>query len=462
MAAFLLLGRIIEKMFQQQKYLILFFALFFGASNGYAQETDDEVEYVPEFRLEYRNRIYNDKIHTVNFHKGGSSAGLPIINLNGGEKLELAFDDFSMKVEDLNYKIVHCDNEWNPSEIEYFQYITGSDEPFLNNYTFSTAFNQSYVQYKLYLPNEEIRFRVSGNYVVYIYRNGDPTKLLLSHRFYVTEDKVLIRAKVHPAFNPAFRDKKHEIDFAIDFSKYQIINPADAIKVTLIQNNRTDNAITDLKPLFISNSTLEYNHNGPNSFWAGNEQRYADLRNLNLKSENIDGFITRSDSTHVFIIPMKERRMHRQGNLQGSLYGGRVIGSKSFNHTTASDIDYCMVYFYLNQENEDPNGDFYVFGELSNFEFSERFKMIYEPEKKRYRLAAYLKQGMYNWQILYSKDGITGDVNRIENSFTDAENSYSILVYHKDITADYVRLIKHTALFFPSEQSQFRFNLNRD
>jgi hypothetical protein len=159
---------------------------------------------------------------------------------------------------------------------------------------------------------------------------------------------------------------------------------------------------------------------------------------------------------------MKERRMHRQGNLLGSLYGGRVIGSKSFNHTTASDIDYCMVYFYLNQENEDPNGDFYVFGELSNFEFSERFKMIYEPEKKRYRLAAYLKQGMYNWQILYSKDGITGDVNRIENSFKDAENSYSILVYHKDITADYVRLIKHTALFFPSEQSQFHFNLNRD
>ena len=153
MAAFLLLGRIIEKMFQQQKYLILFLAIFLGANNGFAQETDDEIEYVPEFRLEYRNRIYNDKIHTVNFHKGGSSAGLPIINLNGGEKLELAFDDFSMKVEDLNYKIVHCDNEWNPSEIEYFQYITGSDEPFLNNYTFSTAFNQSYVHVFFPLEN---------------------------------------------------------------------------------------------------------------------------------------------------------------------------------------------------------------------------------------------------------------------------------------------------------------------
>jgi len=461
LAAFLLLGRIIENMFQFTKYLITLLFLFWGTFCS-AQELSEEVEYVPEYRLEYRNRIYNDQIHTINFHKGGSSAGLPIINLGGGVKLELTFDDFSMKVEDLNYRIVHCDDEWNPTPIQYFQYITGIEEPFINDYTFSTAFNQSYVQYKLYLPNEEIRFRISGNYLVYVYRNGDPTKLLLSHRFYVTEDKVQLKATIHPAFKPAYREKKHEIDFSIDYSNYQIINPADAIKVVLIQNSRTDNAINDLKPLFVSGNTLEYNHNGPNSFWAGNEQRFADLRNLNLKSENIDGFVTRIDSTHVFIEPMEERRMHRQGNLLGSLYGGRVIGSNSFNHTTASDIDYCMVYFYLKQENKDPNGDFYVFGELSNFELSERFKMEYEPEKKRYRLAVYLKQGMYNWQILYSRDGRSGDINRIENSFKEAENSYSILVYHKDITADYVRLIKHTALFFPSEQSQFRFNLNRD
>lgn len=460
MAAFLLLGRIIEVMFRTLGCFFLVVSFPFWLQ---CQDVDNnEIEYVPANRLEYRNKIYNDSIHTVNFHKRGTNAGLPIINLGGGERLELTFDDFSMKVEDLNYKIVHCDNEWKPTQLEYYQYITGNEEPFIFDYTFSTSFNQPYIQYQLLLPNEDVKFRLSGNYLIYVYRNGNPSKLLLSYRFYVTEDKVKINARVHPAFSPAYRNKKHEIDFSINYEKYQIINPADAVKVTLIQNNRTDNAITDLKPLFVSNNTLEYNHNGPNTFWAGNEQRFADLRNLNLKSENIDGFINRTDSIHVFLEPMKERRTHQQGNLRGTLYGGRVIGSKSFNHTSSSDIDYCMAYFYLEREYADPVGEFYVFGELSNYELSERFKMTYEEEKKRYRLAVYLKQGFYNWQILYSKDGAKGDVNKIEHSFTETENSYTILVYHKDITADYTRLIKHTTLFFPSQQSQFRSNLKNE
>ncbi len=446
-------------MIRTKFFITLLFSLISFCS--FAQEIDEDYDYAQESTLEYKNKIYNDQIHTLNFHKRGNSSGLPVINLNGGERLLLTFDDFSMKVEDLNYRIVHCDYDWKPTDLQYFQYISGNEEPFIYDLTFSTAFNQSYIQYSLSIPNDDVKFKASGNYLVYVYRNGDPSKLLLSHQFYVTEDRVQLKAYVHPAFSPSYRNKKHEIDFSIDHSKYPIINPSDAVKVTLLQNNRTDNAITDLKPLFVSNNTLEYNHNGPNTFWAGNEQRFADLRNLSQKTEGINGFVNRTDSVHVFLEPMKTRRMHRQGNLLGSIYGGRVIGSTAFNHTGASDIDYCIVYFYLEQEIEDPNGSYYVFGELSNNTLDDKFKMEYDSERKRYRLATYLKQGYYNWLVMYSKDGITGDVQRIEGSFIEAENSYSILVYHKDITADYTRLIKHSTLFYPSKQSQFRFDLKK-
>lgn len=422
---------------------------------------NNDIEYVPEGRLQFKNKVYNEKIHTVSLHKSQISSGLPIISLGGGERLELSFDDFSMSAEDLNYKIIHCDYNWEPTDLQYYQYITGLEEPFFSDFTYSTAFNQSYIHYSLSIPNTDVQFRISGNYLIYVYRNGDPSKLLLSYKFYVTENRIKLNTDIHPAFNPGDRNTKHEIDFSINHEKYQIINPADAIKVTLMQNNREDNAIKNLKPLFISNNTLDYNYNGENTFWAGNEQRFVDLRNLSQRTENIAGFVNRTDSIHVFLEPMATRRMHRQGDLRGTLYGGRQIGSTSFNHTSSTDIDYCMIYFYLEMEKKDPNGDYYIFGELSNYVLNNQFKMTYEPEKKRYRLAAYMKQGFYNWLIMYSKDGVTADVNKIEGSYIETENIYSILVYHDDITANYTKLIKYETYSYPSDQNQIRLRIGQ-
>ena len=59
------------------------------------------------------------------------------------------------------------------------------------------------------------------------------------------------------------------------------------IKATIIQNGRTDNKITNLRPLFVLNNLLDFNYNRVALMEGGNEFRYADLRSIRFLSERV-------------------------------------------------------------------------------------------------------------------------------------------------------------------------------
>ncbi|MDF1673975.1 MAG: DUF5103 domain-containing protein, partial [Vicingaceae bacterium] len=53
------------------------------------------------------------------------------------------------------------------------------------------------------------------------------------------------------------------------------------------------------------------------------------------------------------------------------------------------------------------------------------------------------KQGYYNYAYCFVKDGSknTGDISVIEGSHYEAENEYSILVYHRGVNDYYDKLV---------------------
>jgi hypothetical protein len=400
-----------------------------------------EVEYYTHDRFQYANKVYDEDIHTVQMHPLGNQASPPWLMLGGGSRLILSFDDFSMKVEDLNYRIIHCDFEWNKSDLDFFRYANGIEEGYITDLDYSRAFNQRYIHYRLQIPNDEVQLKASGNYIVQVYRNQDPSQTLLTQRFYVTENRVTVNMDIHRAFDPAYRFQKQEVDFTIDHPKFQILNAGQTVKVALLQNMRWDNAITDLEPLFIENQRLVYNYDDGNSFWAGNEFRFIDIRNFNLKSQNVEGFVKRIDTMHIFLDKMKPGKQHSQFDRINNAMGFFTIGTNEGMEYYV-DADYAMVYFYLLMDQPLPSSDVYIFGGMSGWEHSEPFRMQYNRKKGRYEKPLYLKQGIYNWHFHSVKRGSSvGDPKPTEGSFAETTNRYYVLVYYKGVTDEYDRLI---------------------
>ena len=67
--------------------------------------------------LIYSNHIFNEKIKTVQLYKEGWNLSYPVIKLNSSEKLILHFDLLDDQAETYYYTFIHCDKDWNKSDI---------------------------------------------------------------------------------------------------------------------------------------------------------------------------------------------------------------------------------------------------------------------------------------------------------------------------------------------------------
>jgi hypothetical protein len=68
--------------------------------------------------------------------------------------------------------------------------------------------------------------------------------------------------------------------------------------------------------------------------------------------------------------------------------------------------------------------------------------MTYNPEKKEYEATMFLKQGWYNYEYVFLKDGETiGTASLFEGSHYETENDYIILVYYRNPRDRFDRVI---------------------
>ncbi|HOY51698.1 MAG TPA: DUF5103 domain-containing protein, partial [Prolixibacteraceae bacterium] len=221
-----------------------------------------------ETRFYHGNAVYREDIKSVRFHRQGFELSNPVLNLGEEARLVLKFDDLSGEAKRYSYTILHCDPDWNESFLSQSQYLEGFPDNPIDDYarSFNTTF--SFVNYYLELPNERVGFKISGNYILLVYEGNDREKQVLSRRFHIAEPLVTIEGRVRRATTDAFRGENHEVDFTVIHDQLRIENPRDEVRVVIMQNNRWDNAIRGLKPLFIQQNRLVYDYSRENVFSA--------------------------------------------------------------------------------------------------------------------------------------------------------------------------------------------------
>jgi len=141
--------------------------------------------------IKYDNEVYLDYIKTVNFSHQGLSTSLPIIDLNSSGVLALSFDDLEGGDKTYRYQIIHCDRNWVPTDMDDLNYVEGFQDEDIQETYYSSGTVIDYTHYKLTLPNEDIKWTISGNFILAIYEDEYEPTLAITRRFLVAEKNVI-------------------------------------------------------------------------------------------------------------------------------------------------------------------------------------------------------------------------------------------------------------------------------
>ena len=382
----------------------------------------------------------NYNIKTILLHKKENNLSLPIINLNSEEQLKLSFDDLNYESSVLYITIEHYDAMWNKSNLMQSEYVNGFTSDEIINYQFSFNTLQNYVHYEYLFPSENLKPLLSGNYKFKVYDlNGDT---LFNKRFMVLENKINIDLNIKKATLSSDRKIKHELDFTLNHQNINIVDPFSQIKVIVKQNNKEDNAITNLKPLYIRNNTLIYDYNEENTFFGNNEFRHFDIKSLRYYSERIKNIVYDSTNYKVDLFT-ESKRAYDNYSIEPDLNGKFYIKSQEARNSKI-ESEYVYVNFKL-KSNFIDEGDVYIIGEFSNWEKNNEFKLEFDSINNSYYKSIYLKQGYYNYHYAINDTSLNYlDVASIEGTHYQTRNSYEIYVYFNDTNDRYQKLIGFT------------------
>jgi len=444
-------------------YRLFFIAALFALSHtAYGQEGDTEdqklskkelkkkrkekkkavqkTKYFDENFIDYTTKTYDENIRTLVIHTTASELEPPVINLNGTEKIVLRFDDLQDDVRDLYYTYEHCTYDWKSSDLLEMDYIEGYTSDFIANYDFSFNTVQPYIHYQLEFPNSRINLKRSGNYIIKVFEDDDPEKIVLTARFMVVEPITTIEMDVMPTRVVSERNYRQDVDLQVNLKGLETLNPYSEIELVIRQNFRWDNAIWNLKPSFVKDNVLIYDYQGKLTFDGTNEFRMFDAKSARYRSDKVSDVQLQEDGYHVYLSPDPLRGFLNYSFDQD--INGRYLIKNDDMSDPHLESDYFTVHFTVPVDAPLGNGDLYVFGQLSNWAMKKDFRMKYQPEDLSYELSVPLKQGLYNYQYLWRyKNKTVGNTDRTEGNHSESENEYMVLVYFKDRSSFSHRLV---------------------
>lgn len=384
--------------------------------------------------------IFQGNLGMIQLNASGNQQGLPVYTIDGNSKLELNFDDFDADNKSYYYTYVLCDYQWNPVHLSAFDYIKGFTQNRITTYRYSNIAYKRYTHYQAILPDQNCSPIKSGNYLLKVFLDGDTSKVVFTKQMLVVEPKSFINAAVVQPFTPEKYNTHQRLKFNVNIKDLNAFSAAQQIKVIILQNNRWNNAQRDIVPTFVRGNVLEYNTENIGCFAAGKEWRWLDLRSFRLLNDRIHQLGYNKEQQEVFLKSDQSRVGERYVYFPD--YNGM------FNLTTYESInplwqaDYANIHFSFNNNGKPFLGkDIYLIGQFTGFQYSDRWKMVYNNSKGEYESSALLKQGYYNYAYMLVDQKNKAIKETLEGDYWETENTYTILVYYRSMADRNDRLI---------------------
>jgi len=128
----------------------------------------------------------DEDIRTVPLYRGENERNLPITSLQSPEPLTLEFDLMEQQGRPLSVYFVHANREWK-RDLSPSQTLESYHDDRLVDYRGSQGTEVPYVHYEYRFPNDDIRFRVSGNYILRVTEQGRRDSVLFERPFLISD-----------------------------------------------------------------------------------------------------------------------------------------------------------------------------------------------------------------------------------------------------------------------------------
>lgn len=382
-------------------------------------------------KLQLDDLVYEENIKTVRLYPLQDSYDEVIqpavISIQSNRNLVLEFDQLFGDFESYYARLIHCNGNWEKSNLNNTDFLTPFNEFPITDYQYSFGTRTPYVHYQWMVP----QVKRTGNYVIKVYRQGNEADLILTRRFMVYDNRVQINALVGMSDGIVERDFNQQLNFSVLYTDLESRNPIEEFKVVIRQNKRWDNMLDYLPPTSIKADlkTIEYRYfNLENNFPGGNEFRFFDLRSINILGQNVASIDRKENRVDAFILK-DELNIHRLHGSFQDINGEYVIGNLETDPATIT-AEYVFVHFFL--ESPPRSEAIFVLGALSDWKCDDNNLMTYDNELNGYTKTMLLKQGWYNYMYYMPE---SEDPYHFEGSYFETENLYEILVYYRPIGA---------------------------
>ena len=396
--------------------------------------------------IDTRTQIFDPAFKSLQVKLVGNDYFPPVLTITNNDHIEVRFDELSPEVSYLRYSLVHCNADWQPSDLVEAEYIDGFNYANIENYEYSSGTFSHFVHYSFTLPNDDMQFTASGNYLVRVYPEDEPDNILLQARFCVCENIISVYPSVSSRTDVDYKESHQQLSVTVDARDYRVRDMYQDLMVFVNQNSRIDNEVYINRPMRVMGTKAFFEHDKNLIFPAGNEFRRMETVAVNYPTMGVAGVEYFHPYYHATLYT-DELRADEPYSYDRTQFGRFTVRNAEGTDSN-TEADYIVTHFSLATGGPVTGGKIYLDGEFTNHLFSPETLMIYDPSSGNYVADIMLKQGAYNYQYLFVPDGTNvGLTSKIEGDKYQTVNEYSVRVYNRPVGERYDRLIGFGMIF---------------
>lgn len=394
------------------------------------------------------NRIHTGEIRSLQTTVDNDWMSPPVVALdkmNSGEKdIVISFDELSHDYRRLIYHIERCEADWLPST-ETFEsdWLDGFNDTPIDDYTHSVNTTVLYTNYRLRLPNDKCRLKMSGNYRVIIYDEDSPETTLAEAEFMVVDNTAKLYMSASTNTDIDVNRCHQQLEMRLDYGSLNVTNPAEELITVVKQNYRNDNMRWNVTPNMTTAGGLVWKHNRQLIFDGGNEYRKFEVLDLSHPTMGIESISWNGSTFDVYPFVSEPR--------QNYSYDEGADGAFCIRNSEYSESDYTCDYAWIHYQLHTgaPIGDIMIDGWWTTDSNRNTYKMEYDERDASYHLSLLQKQGYYSYQFLRMKPDGNMTIPESEGNYHETTNTYQALTYYRPQGGRTWLLAAYSELAFP-------------
>ena len=371
--------------------------------------------------LQAANRIFVPHVKSLTSTVNGDWMNRPVMELGSADRLTIGFDELSHTYHRFVYRLEHCEADWTASE-EIFEsdWLEGFNGNPIEDYQNSINTTVLYTHYRLTIPNDQCRLKMSGNYRLTVIDEDNADEEVLTVEFYVVEPLVTIGLAATTNTDIDHNDSHQQLSMSVKYNTLQVNNLDEQIRTVVMQNWNESSARSNVRPNFVTANGLTWEHNRELIFDAGNEYHKFEVLDVSHTTMGLDRITWDGHYYQAYPFTATVRRNY--------LTDVDADGAFCIRNSDNTEVNYTCDYVWVNYTLLAPyQGQLWLDGHWATDADRDHYRLTYDGEHGTYNGRLLQKQGYYSYRFV-TEDGQWAPS---EGNFYQTQNRYQALIYYK-------------------------------